>query len=153
MLPFFFIHWKLLNVVFLWSSSIDLVTWIIKNHWMKSLGEYFAVLTCRKPLTNLCAFVTLMQLCFPPCFHFLLSHMQCWHGWVIEQNWFLTVRTNLSTHLLQFNLSIFSSIRLPDLGSNDLCNIAVTMHCPFPIFPTIMTFWKKRVTTLQLWLG
>ena len=119
---------------------------------MMNLAEYFTVLTCRRLLTNLCALVTLMQLCFPPHLHFLLSHMQCWHVCIIEQKWFLTDKTNLPTHPLQFNLSIFNSIRWPDLGSKDLWNIAVTMHSPFPLFPTIVTYWRKTVTTIQLWL-
>ena len=120
---------------------------------MMNLAEYFTVLTCRRLLTNLCALVTLMQLCFPPHLHFLLSHMQCWHGCVIEQKLFLTDKTNLPTHLLQFSLSIFNSIVWLDLGSKDLWNIVVTMHSPFPLFPTIVTFWRKRVTTIQLWLN
>ena len=115
-----------------------------------NLAEYFTVLTCRRLLTNLCALVTLMQLCFPPHLHFLLSHMQCWHVCVIEQKWFLTDKTNLPTHPLQFNLSIFNSVRWPDWGSKDLWNIAVTMHSPFPLFPTIVTDWRKRVTTIQI---
>ena len=77
--------------------------------------------------------------------------MQCWHGCVIEQKWFLTDKTNLPAHPLQFNLTIFNSIRWPDLGLKDLWNIAVTMHSPFPLFPTIVTYWRKRVTTIQLW--
>ena len=78
--------------------------------------------------------------------------MQCWHGCVIEQKLFLTDKTNLPTHPLQFNLSIFNSIMWPALGSKDLWNIVVTMHSPFPLFPIIVTFWRKRVTTIQLWL-
>ena len=109
-----------------------------------NLGEYFALLICHKPLTNLCAFVTLMQLFFPPHSHFLLSYMQCWHGQVIEQNWFLTDKTNLPTHPLQFNHPIFNSIRWPDLGSNDLCNIAVTMHSPFPLFQQLWLSKRKE---------
>ena len=79
--------------------------------------------------------------------------MQCWHGCVIEQKRFLTDKTNLPAHPLQFNHTIFNSIRRPDLGLKDLWNIAVTMHSPFPLFPTIVTYWRKRVTTIQLWLN
>ena len=56
----------------------------------------------------------------------------------------LTDKTNLPTHPLQFNLPIFNSIRWPDLGSNDLCNIAVTMHSPFPLFQQLWLSKRKE---------
>ncbi len=119
-----------------------------------NLGEYFALLTSRKPITNLCAFVTSMQLYFPSHLQFLLPHMKCWHGSPLKKtgSWVLTDKTHLPTQPLQIKLSIFNSIKWPELGSKDLCYNAVTIHFPFPLFPTRATFWKKRFTNIQLWL-